>query len=403
MWRTLWIAAVLLPPLAAPPTGAQPLIHNPRRAARRLAGTLVDYTHRHGADRRFWSPILGERRDLYVYLPPGFDPHQSYPVLIWLHGIDEDERTFVGDGLLLLDAAMACGRLPPMIVAIPNGNIAGRGKLFGSRPLWFNSNLGPYEDYVVGDVWGFVRAHYQIRPERQAHVLGGFSSGGAAAYRIAIRYREQFGAAFSVSGPLNIRWVDCHGRYLGNFDPCCWGWRTDVNRGREPIGRFWGGVITVRLRQFVYPLFGRSSESLKDLIVNNPIEMVELYAVQPGELALFAAYGGRDEFNLDAQNESFLYRARQRGLCVDVACDPRGRHRLVDAQKFFPQIIHWLSPLMAPYGPPFGGSCAGDGGGTHSDLQVASPSRGIGEKASRLPSLPSTSTPGRQLASTPQS
>lgn len=369
MWRTLWIAAVLLPPLAAPPTGAQPLIHNPERAARRLSGTLVDYTRRHGADRRIWSPILGERRDLYVYLPAGFDPHQSYPVLIWLHGIDEDERTFVGDGLLLLDTAMACGQLPPMIVAIPNGNITGRGKLIGSRPLWFNSNLGPYEDYVVADVWGFVRAHYLIRPERQAHVLGGFSGGGAAAYRIAIRHREQFGAAFSVSGPLNIRWVDCHDRCLANFDPCCWGWRTDVSRGREPIGRFWGGIITVRLRQFVYPLFGRSSEALKALIVNNPIEMLDLYAVQPGELALFAAYGGRDEFNFDAQNESFLYRACQRGLCVEVACDARGRHLLVDAQKFFPRIIHWLSPLMAPYGPPFGGPCASTGEGAHSTCQ----------------------------------
>src|SRR4051794_16933945 len=110
MRPTPWLGAVLLLPLLAPAAGAQPLLRNPDRAARRLAGTLVDHTRNHGPDRRIWSPTLGEWRDLYVYLPPGFDPHQRYPVMIWLHGIGEDETSFVGDGLLAFDAAIACGR-----------------------------------------------------------------------------------------------------------------------------------------------------------------------------------------------------------------------------------------------------------------------------------------------------
>src|SRR2546421_510245 len=47
-------------------------------------GTL----HRHF----YRSDIAGERRDFYVYTPPGYDPagKRGYPVLYLLHGITDD-------------------------------------------------------------------------------------------------------------------------------------------------------------------------------------------------------------------------------------------------------------------------------------------------------------------------
>jgi len=64
----------------------------------RLVGTLIDHTRNHGSDKRIWSAALCQKRDLYVYLPPRFDPKCRYPVMIWLHGIIRDERSSV-DGL----------------------------------------------------------------------------------------------------------------------------------------------------------------------------------------------------------------------------------------------------------------------------------------------------------------
>ena len=61
----------------------------------RLAGQIVDYTHNHGTDRRIWSNALGQARDLYVYLPPGYDPSQKYPAIVWLHGFMQDEQSFL--------------------------------------------------------------------------------------------------------------------------------------------------------------------------------------------------------------------------------------------------------------------------------------------------------------------
>src|SRR5262245_40765183 len=129
-----------------------------------LAGQVVDYTHNHGADNRIWSDALHQRRDLYVYLPPGYDPDRHYPVLIWLHGINQDEKAFLESALLLFDAAMASGRLPPMIIADPDGSLNGRGTPIGADPLFLNSRLGNFEDFITHDVWPFLLARYPIRP-----------------------------------------------------------------------------------------------------------------------------------------------------------------------------------------------------------------------------------------------
>jgi pimeloyl-ACP methyl ester carboxylesterase len=326
---------------------------------RQLAGQVLDFTHNHGQDRRIWSSALGQFRDLYVYLPPGFRPDRCYPVVLWLHGLGEDERSFLSTGLPLVDAAIAHGQLPPLLLAIPDGNVADtRRCLIPRHSAFLNTLAGPYEDYLYDDVWSFVRRQFPVCPERQAHWVGGVSIGGAAAYHLAIKHREEFAGAFGIFPPLNFRWVDCHGNYFGNFNPCCWGWRTSVANGHETVGKYYG-IIRIPLRKVVYPLYGRGPEVIARLQADNPLEMLDQYDVRPGDLQLFVAYGGRDEFNLDAQIESFLYRARQRGLEVAVRYDPWGHHNRRTALRFAPDLIAWLaqqlsspSAAVVPGGPP---------------------------------------------------
>ena len=71
--------------------------------------------------------------------------------------------------------------------------------------------------------------------------------------------------------------------------------------------------------------------------------------IQNGEFAMFIAYGGRDQFNLDAQVESFLYVAHQRGIDITVAYDPRGKHDARTARSFFPALQEFLLPHMEPF------------------------------------------------------
>src|SRR6185437_12313408 len=103
--------------------------HQLERVQRRLCGQVLDFTHNHGADRRIWSAVLCQKRDLYVYLPPGFDPHQCYPVLLWMHGIIRDEKSSAKRFLPQFDTAMACGKMPPTIIAFVDGSYLGRPAL----------------------------------------------------------------------------------------------------------------------------------------------------------------------------------------------------------------------------------------------------------------------------------
>lgn len=317
-----------------------------------LHGCILDFTNNHGADRRLYSQALQQKRALYVYLPPGYDACRRYPVMLWFHGFRQDEHEFLSDIVEPLDRAICSGQLPPLIVAAPDGTLKGRSSLLGGNSFFINSMAGRFEDYVMCDVWPFVLAKFSIHPDRQAHVLGGVSMGGFAAYNLSIKHQDQFAVALGMFPPLNLRWVDCHCRYFGNFDPCCWGWRTSVENEREVIARFAAGLVKIRLRKMIVPLFDRQPDAVERLSRENPIEMLLRGEVQPGAVAMWVGYGAHDQFNLDAQIESFLHVARVRGFAVAVWYDRHGRHNFNTARRMIPSMLCWLGRQLAPFADP---------------------------------------------------
>ncbi|HLJ96300.1 MAG TPA: alpha/beta hydrolase-fold protein [Gemmataceae bacterium] len=344
------IGLILFLPL--PPCWANPLWNRDDldEINHKIQGQVIDHTDNHGADRRIWSSALHEKRALYVYLPPSFNPHERYPVMFWLHGFAQDERSFLRYVVNDLDAAMVAGRLPAMIVVAPDGSLTRNPFRISAGSFFLNTRAGAFEDFVMVDVWKFVLENYPIRPEREAHVLAGVSMGGGSAYNLAMKHRDRFKVVLGIFPPLNNRWLDCHCRYLVPFDPACWGWRTDFSNPYEVVGRFYG-ILTIRLKDVMDSLYTGGPETVAQVSWDNPIEMIDRLCLQEGELCMYVAYGGRDEFNITAQVESFLFRARQRGLSITVAYDPRGKHDFASAQKFWPSVMEWLYPLVAPFSP----------------------------------------------------
>lgn len=288
---------------------------------------------------------------MYVYLPPNFDPHQRYPIMIWMHGFAQDEQSFLHHVAPELDAAMCSGKLPPFIAVSPDGSLRGEPGCSTAGSFFLNTKAGAFEDYILQDVWDFMCHNYPIRHERDVHVLAGLSMGGFAAFNYGIRHRDAFGVVIGLFPPLNLRWVDDHGHYFSNFDPKHWGWRTQLDHRREAIAKFYGGLLTLKLSSVIDPIFGRGPEALEQVMWENPIEMIDRYRLHEGELAMYVAYAGQDEFNIHTQVDSFLYLCKCRGLTVCVGYEPWGHHDYLTAKQLTPGIFEWLGPKLAPFSP----------------------------------------------------
>lgn len=314
---------------------------------RKLHGRVLDFTANGRHDCRVWSPALGEKRDMYVYVPPGYTAARAYPFLMFLHGIGHDERNFM-DVIAYFDQAIANGAMPPSVIVCPDGSVAGRPSILRGGSFFVNTLAGRFEDYIMQDVWNFAHENFSLRPEREAKALVGGSMGGFGAFNLGIKYRDRVSVIGTIFPPVDLLYQDCRGRYFANFDPNCMGGRTKVNRW-APIGRY--GVVLIRQGRLLNPLFGRDADAIPRIRSENPVDMLESYDLQPGELQMFIAYVGRDEFNIDAQVESFVYKARLRGLEVETLLDPRGHHSLTSAQKLAPALASWVGEKLKDFGP----------------------------------------------------
>jgi len=315
-----------------------------------LSGRVLDFTFNDGTDRRIYSPSLDGKRDLYVYLPPGFDPAKKYPLIVWFHGLAQDERGML-EPTIEFDAAMKAGKMPASIIAAPDASIAGRPRLFGGTgSFYLNSNAGRFEDWIEIDLWNFMHENFPILPGRENHALAGVSMGGFGVYNHAIKYRDRYATVAGLFPSVNLRYVDCRGSFQGDFDPKCAGkYLSEVNPNKR-IARMYT-IFIVRQKHLLKPLFGINDQTLYRLAADNPIEMLTTYDVKPGELNMFAGYGDRDEFNVNSQVESFVHEAvTNRGLTITTQKIINGRHDLETALLIFPSMVKWLNDHMC-HGP----------------------------------------------------
>ena len=315
----------------------------------KLAGRVVDHTHNHGCDRRIPSAILGRPRDLYVYLPPGYTPTRAYPVLLYLHTASVDEHYFLGaEQVVELDGMIRSGLFPPTIVAAPDGLADGRNRVNDPHSFFLNGRLGRFEDHLLDEVMPFLASHYAVRPEAGAHGLLGLSGGGLGAASIAMRHPDVFGPVAVLSAPLNLRYTTCTGDNREDFDPSTFRWKTDYDPD-EVVGVFNFGLQRVPARKHIAPVFGDDPREVFTLVVAiNPADLLSTADIGPGRPSMFVSYGGRDNWNFDAQSESFLWLAKQRGFPVDSSRDDRGRHALPYFRRGEDAALRWLAGHLAP-------------------------------------------------------
>ncbi len=153
------------------------------------------------------SPVIGLRRRLFVYTPPGYEKGiDKYPVLYLLHGGFNDEETWSSMGRLnvIMDNLIAQGKAIPMIVVMPNGNPDQAAVSFESYPFTlpsgkddnspaFNMMNGLFEISIVKDIIPFIEANYRVPANRENRAIIGYSMGGGQTFRITSDYPDVFG------------------------------------------------------------------------------------------------------------------------------------------------------------------------------------------------------------------
>jgi S-formylglutathione hydrolase FrmB len=201
---------------------------------------------------------------------------------------------------------------------------------------------GQFEDHILSEVIPFVTSHYRIRPERDAHAILGLSGGGYGALSMAIRHRDYFSSVAVLSAPVNLLYGNCHNDVLEDFDPATYREKT-VYDPDEVIGRFYFGLKKVKAKKYVEPIFGSDPNDVAARIrATNPANLLYGTGLQPGELAIYLHYAGRDGYNFDAQNQSFAWLAAQRGIGVTIESDPTANHTIAYFRRNATPAFCWL-------------------------------------------------------------
>lgn len=147
------------------------------------------------------SGILKRLVHYCVYLPSGYDagaeqhPSRRYPVLYFLHGLGDNERTlFNSGGWTLLDDLRNQHRMGDFLIVAPEG----------WRSFYVNSANGSfrYSDFFLQEFVPYIEAKFRIRAGRAGRAISGISMGGYGALRFAFAHPEMFPAASAQSAAL---------------------------------------------------------------------------------------------------------------------------------------------------------------------------------------------------------
>ena len=142
--------------------------------------------------------VSSDRRDSYLYLPPGYAPDEHYPVLYLLHGFWGEPSSFVL-GLhfaQFADESIRARRARPFIAVMPPGGPPSGSKSERAKGEW----AGPSEQFIIRTVVPWTDAHLPTIPSAGARAIAGVSAGAFGAVDMALRHVALFGTAESWEG-----------------------------------------------------------------------------------------------------------------------------------------------------------------------------------------------------------
>ncbi|MCA9794119.1 MAG: alpha/beta hydrolase, partial [Candidatus Eremiobacteraeota bacterium] len=156
------------------------------------------------------SDVLGNTRDFYVYLPPGYgeDPNRRYPVLYLQDGQNVfDRRTaFMGRewGVdEVADELIRKGEIEDLIIVGVSNTPARMDEYSQVKdPDYGGGHADDYGHFLVDEVKPFIDANYLTDTRPASTTVAGSSMGGLVSLFLAFQYPHVFGMAGALSPSL---------------------------------------------------------------------------------------------------------------------------------------------------------------------------------------------------------
>lgn len=147
---------------------------------------------------KFYSEKVSEDMSYFALLPKDYDKNKEYPVLILLHGVNDqakfwNEKAKLGEIYYkLLDEK----KIKPMILVLPESGDEGRSWYTN----WYKQANKKYEDYFMEDFFHELKKRYKTKE----FSICGFSMGGYGALKLSLKNLDKFISVSSLAGAINF-------------------------------------------------------------------------------------------------------------------------------------------------------------------------------------------------------
>jgi enterochelin esterase-like enzyme len=158
----------------------------------RMPWELADLPHGQVTQVIYQSRAFGAQRRFFVYAPPGFGAATGkLPVLYLLHGYTDDDSTWVsvGKANLIADYLLSKGRIKPMLIVMPYGQLDSR---VTDREAFAADFQEKYERQLLTEIMPYVEASFRASRDAGQRAIAGLSMGGFQAARIGMNHPESF-------------------------------------------------------------------------------------------------------------------------------------------------------------------------------------------------------------------
>jgi enterochelin esterase-like enzyme len=166
------------------------------------------------------SDILKRNVKYTIYLPADYETsNRSYPVVYLLHGYGDDHTGWLqfGEVNRYADKAIAEGKIPPMIIVMPDAGAT----------FYINSFDGKqnYEDFFFKEFMPDVEREYRIKASKKYRAVAGLSMGGFGTLVYSLKHPEMFSTAAALSAAVrtdddfmaipDARWAEVYSKVFG--------------------------------------------------------------------------------------------------------------------------------------------------------------------------------------------